>query len=157
MRYRLFPRTRHSGLTCRYLWFSVPIWRTLRRNPSDSFTSAISPLPEMTGTGAAATVSGFPRLCTSCRSLITGIDVHSVSLRIHPTPILFCNLPVYGRRRCLIPASVPSLAKQRLDVKRCTISDGDTATSCKSPDSGYPATDTCGHGSACRSPHFGGT
>ena len=154
---RALPDILSTVLTCKYLWFSVPISRTLRRNQSDSFTSAISPLPEMTGTGAAAIVSGFPRPCTSCRSLITGIDLHSVSRRIHPTPMLFCNLPVYGRRRCLIPASVPSLAKQRLDVKRCTISDGDTATSCKSPDSGYPATDTCGHGAACRSPHFGGT
>ena len=29
--------------------------------------------------------------------------------------------------------------------------------SCKSPDSRDPATDTCGHGTACRSTHFGGT
>ena len=29
--------------------------------------------------------------------------------------------------------------------------------SCNSPGSGYPSTDTCGHGSACRYPHFGGT
>ena len=29
--------------------------------------------------------------------------------------------------------------------------------SCNSPGSGYPSTDTCGYGSACRYPHFGGT
>ena len=44
----------------------------------------------------------------------------------------------------------------RILLALCHQPEGDTAASCK-PDSGYTATDICGHGAACRSPHFGVT
>ena len=61
-------------------------------------------------------------------------------LRISPRPSLpYISRPISGHRHQHCMAQNPAMR------------------SCNSPDSGYPATDTCGYGSACRYPHFGGT
>ena len=66
--------------------------------------------------------------------------VHLHFLRISSRPSLpYISRPISGHRHQHRIAQNPAMR------------------SCNSPDSGYPATDTCGYGSACRYPHFGGT
>ena len=61
-------------------------------------------------------------------------------LRISPRPSLpYISRPISGHRHQHCMAQNPAMR------------------SCNSPGSGYPSTDTCGYGSACRYPHFGGT
>ena len=66
--------------------------------------------------------------------------VHLHFLRISSRPSLpYISRPISGHRHQHCMAQNPAMR------------------SCNSPGSGYPATDTCGYGSACRYPHFGGT
>ena len=66
--------------------------------------------------------------------------VHLHFLRISSRPSLpYISRPISGHRHQHRMAQNPAMR------------------SCNSPGSGYPATDTCGYGSACRYPHFGGT
>ena len=61
-------------------------------------------------------------------------------LRISSRPSLpYISRPISGHRHQHCMAQNPAMR------------------SCNSPGSGYPSTDTCGYGSACRYPHFGGT
>ena len=66
--------------------------------------------------------------------------VHLHFLRISSRPSLpYISRPISGHRHQHCMAQNPAMR------------------SCNSPGSGYPSTDTCGYGSACRYPHFGGT
>ena len=66
--------------------------------------------------------------------------VHLHFLRISSRPSLpYISRPISGHRHQHRIAQNPAMR------------------SCNSPGSGYPSTDTCGYGSACRYPHFGGT
>ena len=66
--------------------------------------------------------------------------IHLHFLRISSRPSLpYISRPISGHRHQHCMAQNPAMR------------------SCNSPGSGYPSTDTCGYGSACRYPHFGGT